>query len=571
MSPIQTVRSTLSQLIKQHHTVSMYPAVGLRLKLMDACPDSAREIAALMQVYKSDTISEMLRLRQNLTRSVLLPKLVRWLARDAVITEEDANWIVNSWAIAFGIIPFVDEALTTDDKIKKPAILPDKVRLEGHTKFVTSVTFNAQGTHLASSSWDGTVHLWDVNNLSNHRIFAPHTHIIQLNKEVMIHGVAFDAAGGLIAAANSDGTICLLNSLDGSEIATLRGHLRSVNRITFGRDNYLLASCGRDYSVCLWDLEQGQNPLWCKEFEYLAECVAISPDGNLVALATKGVDIQLLDITSGETVRVLKGHSVTVRGVAFTTDGGTLVSASGDGTVRLWNVNSGQQTRLLNIDKPAVQLDEGSEEDNVAKLSCVAVSPDGQYIAAGDFDERIYIWLVAGNDSQPFVELHGHAGVISSVAFSPDGKWMASSSWDQTICLWDILTLPSLWVIRQASTLLPSPIDELTSPEVESSLRDSARPLQQLSDKGWQLLLREVLTDSLLHFLWYMKDLKLAKNVMRNMSLRAADMLTDDLIMKFQGCDPDKLKADDIRLKRGRESITEFIFVLNRLNDEGQI
>jgi WD40 repeat protein len=128
----------------------------------------------------------MLRLRQKLTRAVLLPKLVRWLTRDAAIAEEAANWVVNSWAMAFSIIPFADKTLTRDDEIKKSVSYPDKIRLEGHTKFVTSVTFNAQGTHLASSSWDGTVHLWDVNNLSNHRIFAPHADNIQLNKEVMI-------------------------------------------------------------------------------------------------------------------------------------------------------------------------------------------------------------------------------------------------------------------------------------------------------------------------------------------------------------------------------------------------
>lgn len=443
MSQIQTIRSVLSSLIKQHHTLTMYAAVSLRLKLMDACPGSEREIGLILQVFKSDTINEMLRLRKTLPRSVLLPKLTRWLARDAGIEEVEANWIVNSWAIAFGIIPFEEETLTTDEDFKTAAIQPEKIRLEGHTKFVTSVTFNAQGTHLASSSWDGTVHLWEMNNLSNHRILAPQAQSnIQVNKEFMLQGVAFDATGGLIAAANSDGSICLLNTQDGAEVAILSGHLRSVNCITFGRGNYLLASCSRDYTVCLWDLEQGQEPIWCREFDYLAECVAISPDGKLAALATKGVDILLLDIASGETVRVLQGHSVTVRGVAFTPSGSTLVSASGDGTVRLWNVNSGQQTRLLNSNKPVIQAEDGCQEERVTKLRCVAVSQDGLYIAAGDFDEMIYIWRMTEQESTPFIELHGHAGVVSSVAFSPDGKWLASASWDQTICLWNMHTAP---------------------------------------------------------------------------------------------------------------------------------
>jgi len=280
-----------------------------------------------------------------------------------------------------------------------------------------------------------------MNNLPHHGIFAPQSQSVdQAHKERMLHAVAFDADGGLVAAADSDGSIWLWNTYDGVEVAILTGHLRSVNCVTFSRDKYLLASCSRDYTICLWDLEQGQEPIWCREFDYLAECVAISPDGKLAALATKGVDILLLDIASGETVRVLQGHSVTVRGVAFTPSGSTLVSASGDGTVRLWNVNSGQQTRLLNINNPEIQAEDGCQEERVTKLSCVAVSPDGLYIAAGDFDEMIYIWRMTEQESTPFIKLHGHAGVVSSVAFSPDGKWLASASWDQTICLWNMHT-----------------------------------------------------------------------------------------------------------------------------------
>ena len=51
-------------------------------------------------------------------------------------------------------------------------------------------------------------------------------------------------------------------------------------------------------------------------------------------------------------------------------------------------------------------------------------------------------WRVVESDSQPFLRLHGHAGVISSLTFSPDGKWLASGSWDQTICLWNMVSPP---------------------------------------------------------------------------------------------------------------------------------
>lgn len=442
MPQLQTVRKALLSLVQTHYPILLLSPVSFRLRLMDACPDTERETDLVLLAFKSDTVNEMQRLRQIMPTTFLLPKLIRWLMRDTGIEENEASWAVNSWAMAFGLIPFADETLSPDADRKTPAIHPDKVRLEGHAHYVTSVSFNAQGTHLASSSWDGTVRLWDMHNLPHHGILTPQPQSVeQVRKERMLNAVAFDAAGGLVAAADNDGSIWLWNAHDGVAAAVLTGHLRSVNRITFSRDKYLLASCSRDYTVCLWDLELGQQPIWSREFDCMAECVAISPNNKLAALATKGVDILLLDIATGATVRVLQGHSVTVRGVAFTPDGSTLVSASGDGTVRMWNVDSGHQIRLLGISKPATQADDDSKEEAGFKPSCVTISPDGQCIAVGGFDERVYLWRVNGLEPTPFMQLHDHAAVVSGVAFSPDGKWLASSSWDHTICLWNMLTL----------------------------------------------------------------------------------------------------------------------------------
>lgn len=126
-------------------------------------------------------------------------------------------------------------------------------------------------------------------------------------------------------------------------------------------------------------------------------------------------------------------------------------------------------------------------------------------------------------------------------------------------------------LVRQGQTLIPSPNPELTLPEVAGIWRATAWPLQRLSDRAWQLLLREVQFESLLFVLWYLKDVEIAKAVLRNMSLRAAAMLTDDLIAKFEGCNPDNLPQEDSRVRGARESLKEILTALNRLVYEGQI
>lgn len=67
---------------------------------------------------------------------------------------------------------------------------------------------------------------------------------------------------------------------------------------------------------------------------------------------------------------------------------------------------------------------------------CLAISPDGQSLAAGCEDGTIGLWNIQAGE--PIHTLEGHRRRVSSVAFSPDGKTLASGSEDTSICLWGI-------------------------------------------------------------------------------------------------------------------------------------
>ncbi|MBD1846255.1 hypothetical protein H6F89_23115 [Cyanobacteria bacterium FACHB-63] len=69
-------------------------------------------------------------------------------------------------------------------------------------------------------------------------------------------------------------------------------------------------------------------------------------------------------------------------------------------------------------------------------LLCVAVSPDGQYIAAGDASNQIRLWRVS--DGQLLLNCQGHPDWVRSIVFDAAGKMLISGSDDQTIRCWDI-------------------------------------------------------------------------------------------------------------------------------------
>ncbi len=128
------------------------------------------------------------------------------------------------------------------------------------------------------------------------------------------------------------------------------------------------------------------------------------------------------------------GHLAKINDVKFTPDGRYLVSAGNDKVIRVWDLETGKTVRTLRG-----QIGAGSE----GKILAIALSPDGQWLAAGgwmgsqtDYENAIRLYNFA--DGELVALLKGHNNVVLSLAFSPDSHLLVSGSADQTAILWDI-------------------------------------------------------------------------------------------------------------------------------------
>ena len=81
---------------------------------------------------------------------------------------------------------------------------------------MNSVTFNINGTILASGSDDKTIKLWKIKNK---------TEIASLRGHYSsVYSVAFNNTGTILASSSADKAIKLWNIKTKTEIATLKGH-----------------------------------------------------------------------------------------------------------------------------------------------------------------------------------------------------------------------------------------------------------------------------------------------------------------------------------------------------------
>lgn len=102
--------------------------------------------------------------------------------------------------------------------------------------------------------------------------------------------------------------------------------------------------------------------------------VCISPDSSMLIAGTEDKTIKIWDLFTRRLRHSLKGHTKDIYSVDCCADGRFIASGSGDRTAKLWDVQTGACVRTF-----------GNEEGPKDGVTSVAVSPDGKYLAAGDF------------------------------------------------------------------------------------------------------------------------------------------------------------------------------------------
>ncbi len=257
--------------------------------------------------------------------------------------------------------------------------------ITGHDDAVRSLVGDRTGKRLYSSGSDGKIFMRSFDSLSGEPIHQ----IIEQN--TIIRKIAVSPNNTFIACGTDESSIVIYDSEKLTKLQILNGHEGAVWELLFDASGKYMYSSGSDRKLLKWNTET-----W--EYEILAELNTIT------------------------------------RALALTKDGKQLIAALDNGAILSWAVENDGELRMLH-----------SEENDAA--TALNFSPDGSLLVKGFESGKIFLWNIQKDRLINYLE--GHDARISELAFSRDGKFMASSSWDGTIRLWKMDQINEQPIIMQ--------------------------------------------------------------------------------------------------------------------------
>lgn len=253
----------------------------------------------------------------------------------------------------------------------------------------------------------------------------------------------------------------------GSALQQTFSGMNIINGVLVTPDNKFALCHDEDSIIWVWDLLTAElNQSFETSRSSWIKCSDMHPTQSIAVVAKEDGGIYVVDISASKLTHELRsgaGQS----DISFSQDGLSVWTAHTDGVV---------ESRPLDGSSDPVKIDIGWDDIEViipgtknhallavnssieewdletpervskregytgSRISALALSHDGSYLAAGFDDGSIDLWNL---EQESRIALGGHKGkenrnIIADLAFTPGGGKLISGSWDSTLMVWDI-------------------------------------------------------------------------------------------------------------------------------------
>ena len=299
-----------------------------------------------------------------------------------------------------------------------------KVRriLKGHFGKVYAMHWSGNNRDIVSASQDGKLIVWDAfANIKTQAIPLRSSWVMTCAFEQIKHNLV--ACGGL-------DNMCSIYNLNQPQVLRthreLAAHDGYLSSCRFIGETHIITSSG-DSTCMSWDIGSGQPLMTFKDHESDVMCVSVLPsiDPNTFISGSCDYTAKVWDVRSGKCTMTLRGHESDINSLCLFPDGKSFGTGSDDSTCRFFDMRA------------CAQVCEFKNEMVLCGITSVSFSRSGRVLFAGYDDYNCFGWDIIGREDKPAYQLTPtHDNRVSSVGVSPNGQAVCTGSWDQTLKIW---------------------------------------------------------------------------------------------------------------------------------------
>ncbi|XP_007567502.1 telomerase protein component 1 isoform X1 [Poecilia formosa] len=329
---------------------------------------------------------------------------------------------------------------------------------------------------LVSTSFDGRLEVWDVQNGCRTALVDGHTNTITASD------ITPDRKH--LATVSLDLTLKVWSSAKANEVASLPS-TSPFNCVTFDPEGHLLAAGCWNGNVIVWNWLQNKIETSLRGHRRSVRSLCFSPSSSsMLCSGCVSGQVRLWSVSTSTCVGVFQAHSGAAETLAFLEDGAMLLSAGSDHALHLWSGGLGRSVIALKSDESELEPPQKKPRCVTSDPAALCVAVSGDYAAVGYHGDGIKLFRTdSGEKIWASTDLGVSVNCLLWVPEDPEQsgpELLVSGGSDKHLRLWrknegeegvieglkQLRTIGmqtgSILVMRQNSTVLASASDDFS-------------------------------------------------------------------------------------------------------------
>lgn len=330
-----------------------------------------------------------------------------------------------------------------------------------HNSYITKISYNPAQTLLASASSDGTVKIWQPDNLE-----LKATLKIE-DEKTALKSMAWSSDGRYLATGSYNNNLMVWEVESKRLVLKQEAHTWTVSSLEWFNNNRQIVTVSPDTGTRVWSVE---GKLLQERVDHSPGVYSLAwhPDSKTLAVGAAEKKVKLWSLTNRKWERNLSENSSRINCVAWNSSGKYFASGAYNGKIIVWTTADWQVLFEHN--------------EHTRELTGLTFHPSKRQLASCSEDRTIIIYSIPDGTILRQIEIPSRP---TGITYSPDGKYLAVSVYQQGI---QLIATGSWEIVKTAFENTPNDVKALafspTGQELAFNLGDKSSDIWAV--ESWQ-------------------------------------------------------------------------------------